>query len=1124
MKELDPIVFRDQLRETLARFISTSAPVSLNRAPRLARSIREALTSNAAVSLVKGPFVESLPDFEKGRSLSDLADSREINTKWRALTDSPDGEKLFRRQLHQHQAEALRRQGENYLVATGTGSGKTEAFLFPLVNELLESDDLSIPGVRAILIYPLNALANDQMHRISRLLFKDLNDPGITLGRYTGQVRAGTKRPEEERKLVESPTFQRDFGDARRVPGNWLLTREEMLQKPPHILVTNYAMLEHILLLPRNRGLLEKAPLRWLVLDEIHTYAGAQAIEVAFLIRKLKTRLNLTRGQLKCVGTSASLDPDRKDDLRAFAENLFGEAFPAEERAVIVSKRQLHPALRTGQGSASLTAEQWIKLGDVLKAFHESPDGDGAHAVEIWNEKTAELDLPDMALPENEEIGDSLVRKLSANRQVRAAATFLEERGSVSFEEIARHLFPTVVHTQQHAACAALISVGVLAKPSTPGSFPLLPARYHLAASGAEGVCLRLDADDPEHWSDMTFGRTARADDGVPRYPLLVCRNCGEPYVEVWDDGSRFHPKPEVNTKRIVLRLNGIAEDQASEYEGEEEPGADTNSEIEYFDPKTGAIATKTTPGALGLLRAEMHDDEEESRAYVKRCSSCKSPGHRYPEPISLIHPGDDALAAVIAQELLENLPPPPNRAQDAPMGGRNLLVFSDNRQDAAFFAPFFERTSRDQALRGAIFRAVKKEDEPISLDDLSQATYREMRRDGLKLYDRFAREPMGSTPTKDRLLAMIVAEFCTEGLTRISLESLGLINVTYDPNGFRKAVAAIEKAVPAVKGKAEMIVYFIAGVMRRYRAVNDLDHKIDLEDASIWGEGQAQKQRSWSLTKEGSSVFVHSVIPSGQSDNRFTWFLINKIGLTRREAIAVLEAFWSEAERLSNRLLVRHYRGLAVDLSGLRFRSAEARPLYVCTKCGARSQVNIDHQCTLWRCSGSLTEIKSADRLTMTREHHYLNRYSSRPLAALAREHTAAIGTELRTDIEEKFRHGELNMLSCTTTMEMGVDIGDLEAVLCRNVPPGISNYQQRAGRAGRRAQVAPTALMVARNSRYDQAQYNNLNAFLNAKPVVPYLTLDNPSFFHRHQVSTVLAGFLDSHLPDSGRTGRLA
>src|SRR3954452_13799723 len=142
MNELDPIVFRDTLSTTLARFISTASPVSSTRAPRLAQKITRELNSST-VSLVKGPFVESLPDFEKKQSLKELVDQGRLSPKWSALSDRPDGAKLYTRPLHKHQAEAVTRDGENYLVATGSGSGKTEAFLYPLIDDLLKEDDLS---------------------------------------------------------------------------------------------------------------------------------------------------------------------------------------------------------------------------------------------------------------------------------------------------------------------------------------------------------------------------------------------------------------------------------------------------------------------------------------------------------------------------------------------------------------------------------------------------------------------------------------------------------------------------------------------------------------------------------------------------------------------------------------------------------------------------------------------------------------------------------------------------------------------------------------------------------------------------------------------------------------------
>ncbi len=1116
--EFDPIRFKTGLGDVLARYITTAAPVSAARAPRLSKTVA---TACAKAGLVKGPFVESLPDFEKGGTIAQLVEQGVLHKTWINLFSSEQGRKLFERPLHLHQTAAIGRD-ENYLVATGTGSGKTESFLFPLVDDLLRQGDLVQPGVRAILVYPLNALANDQMHRIARLLFRDLCDPGITLGRFTGQVRSNATRGDEERRLVVTPTFQTNFPDAGNVSRNWLLSRGEMLVRPPHILVTNYAMLEHILLLPRNRALLSGSEIRWLVLDEIHTYSGAQAIEVAFLLRKLKARLGMQPGTMRCVGTSASLDPSRREELARFAEDLFGEHFSTGEGAVITSERQPHPALKDGRSKPAATVSHWIRLAEVLVRLRE----DGAMRIENeeyiasdWNEAVTAAGLYGFVVDESKAFGDGLIDVLAPRQEARAVADALNGK-ALPFEVLAKRVFESASDAEAHKALTALISVGVLAKPSVPGAFPLLPARYHLAASGVEGVALRLSTDNPEHWSDYRLSRTGTHIDEAPVYPLLVCRNCGEPYVEAWDDGRMLHPRSDIApiAKRRVLRLTA-AGTMAAEMEEEDLAGNGGQETLIDFDPNDGRLVDEPGDGVLSLEPTQMREDEEERRAYVRNCLSCGQSGGRFAEPVTSIHPGDDAFAAVTAQALIEALPVPAGKSSNAPMKGRNLLVFADSRQDAAFFAPFFDRTARDLAIRAAIVRALCREpNEQLDLHSVRDGVWSMLRREGFRLYDRRNPEPMSTATAKDRLLALIAGEFCG-GPLRVSLEALGMVKLAYQ--GTDSISRRLSDRLPSKHRQITSgLIKFLLDLIRYSRAINSLE-VIDLTDESVWGEGRASSDISWAITRTNASRRLRTLLPEAGRSNRPTWVLVDRLGLNQEEACDFLDAFWKEVVRPAHRLLVPSRIGHVLNLATLRFSPVLGDPLFRCRSCGTTTQIDLDGVCIAWRCSGRTEMIPTEERNEIQHRNHYVARYLENPLSGIAREHTAAIGVTERAEIEERFRQGEINVLSCTTTMEMGVDLGDLEAVLCRNVPPGIANYQQRAGRAGRRAQAAPIALMVARSSRYDQAQFHALRSYLETPPPAPYLTLDNPSFFRRHQISCALAGWLDRQLAGQVRTG---
>lgn len=339
MSETNPLILVDNLKSTLRRYISTTLPVS-RRYPELRKQIQKVVSTQP---LVKGPFVEGLPDFEKGKTLGDLIEKNGgfLHNDFQNLPGS-----LLDRSLHLHQEKALRaacKNHESLLVATGTGSGKTECFLYPIAHKLLNDPHPSQPGVRVLLVYPMNALANDQLYyRLAPLFGNFLRGANITFGRYTSQIKANSKRLDEEGKLKNNDKLMDALGG--KIPENWLLTREEMLGNPPEILVTNYAMLEHLLLLPRNAPLFNENKLHTIILDELHTYAGAQATEVAFLLRKLKTRLK-SAAALQVFGTSASLASGEGADaaLLDFGSNLFGE----QVQKVIRGKRIPHQRLKT---------------------------------------------------------------------------------------------------------------------------------------------------------------------------------------------------------------------------------------------------------------------------------------------------------------------------------------------------------------------------------------------------------------------------------------------------------------------------------------------------------------------------------------------------------------------------------------------------------------------------------------------------------------------------------------------------------------------------------------------------------------------------------------------------------
>lgn len=437
--------------------------------------------------LAKGPFLEAAPPYRKDKTVADLVDEGLLCKGMMSLGGGETHNFDPYRPLYVHQVKAIEKSvaGRNYAVVTGTGSGKTECFLLPILNDILSEFEKSgrSAGVRAMILYPMNALANDQLKRL-RLLLKGTD---ITFGRYTGDT--------EEKESVALRKWKDENPDQTRLP-NEIISREKIRENPPNILLTNYSMLEYLLLRPEDAPLFEGtfgANWRHIAIDEAHVYSGALGTEIAYLLRRVKARIESETGELPklhCYATSATIGSEEDmPKVAKFARDLFGEPFsgdPADLDVITSEKDQPQDALDEKPWD-TLSLDTWAELRRELS------DPENANVEDIRStltsggapeEVVARLDgeSPLMGL------GKILLGESSAAKLVRRCERLFDLTDLDTIEELEIE----GLTGDKRGVEILTAMVEVLSSAQRSKDVPILTSRYHSFLRAPEGIFLNL--------------------------------------------------------------------------------------------------------------------------------------------------------------------------------------------------------------------------------------------------------------------------------------------------------------------------------------------------------------------------------------------------------------------------------------------------------------------------------------------------------------------------------------------------------------------------------------------------------------------------------------------------------
>lgn len=986
---------------------------------------------------------------------------------------------------HAHQAKAFARlvgeEARSTLVATGTGSGKTECFLYPILEHCRVAREEGRRGIKAIILYPMNALASDQSGRVAKEIVKAVGLSGIRAGLYVGDAPA-----------IESDTVAQLSDGSYSV----ITDRNTLRENPPDILLTNYKMLDFLLLRAADAPLWahqQPDTLRYLVVDELHTFDGAQGTDLACLIRRLKGRLNAPPGQLVCVGTSATLGDDGVSDLLAFAGDVFGEEL----------------------GDSAVIAEDRESVGDYLAEalieFTQSPQSSDLDvlAPENYDDLHAYLaaqaplwfgELCSVTQAKDFAWRCGLGNRLKSHFAFQNLLRDLERLGpkSVLLDDLLLLLKRRLPGCEDERFAllwlSSLLSLVAHARQDAHQDF-FLQVKVEIWLRELRRMVAVLDAEPQlRHHDDLR-----KVDMERLHLPVIHCREC---HATGWGSTQQ-----KISPNQLTHDLQGFysaffAEDVSTRFIFPASAGANPAVfERKQVCPACGTLhqASQTEcahcedqPLLAVEIASNLREGTRNGARYTKSHHDCPyCAGYK---TLTIVGSQAASLAAVMVGQLFATRFNP----------DKKLIAFSDSVQDAAHRAGFLAARTWRMNLRAALTQVIAAADatgHPLTLANLPEAfaqRWRTALEDGhyianflppqmqwLRDYETLMEE--GALPENSKLpseLARLLpwvlnAEFGQDAHIGRTLVATGTACVF--PLAGRLDEAA-QWLLPRVRDTLEPlaavqlaeVVVLLRGLLENMQHIGawrdpELGFYARMGSSSwVYKKNPSQFKlltsprpprfltlpefgRCVSITKSHARLFsdwAFKALPALHGMALGTDALIAPLYRLALEALesAGLAGFEEATEKPDIRVWGLEPSAFHVVLGGKTWRCDRCHST---TLSGPRDDLS-EQTCRRIDCQGKLQALEvSGDFYRKL----YLNADIQR---VVAHEHTGLLPRETREGVERNFksnsdRPGGINVLSATPTLEMGIDIGDLSSVLQCSVPPQQANYIQRAGRAGR-------------------------------------------------------------------------